>query len=247
VTTHEFFIGWLPMPKSYARFLGPWTIVLLMAAVMLAVGMAAVQLPPGSARWNVDDEVTLHGQVTLLPYAALRIIDEQGQPRTVMIVSSGKYGALSRLVDYDRQLVSVRGTLLHRDDRWMLELLDVDNAIVPRSGSTIPEPQRQLIGKQKLCGEIIDSKCYLGAMRPGGDKTHKACAILCLKGGVPPMFITRDTQGKETYYLLTSPDGSSLSPECYNYVGDRVTVSGKVEHVGDLRILRLDVNDIVRQ
>lgn len=239
MTTPEFFLGWNPMPTSHARFLRPWVIVLLLGSFLLAGGIAAVQQPPGSARWNVDEEVTLHGQVTLLPYAALRISDEQGQPRTVLLVSSGKHGALPRLVDFNKQMVTVRGTLLHRDERWMLELLDGDNAITPWNGSTIPEPQRQLLGKQTLRGEIIDSKCYLGAMQPGGGKTHKACAILCLKGGVPPMFVSRDAKGKEIYYLLTSLDGSSLSPECFDYAGDRVTVSGEVEQVGDLLILRV--------
>ena len=47
-----------------------------------------------------------------------------------------------------------------------------------------PAPQ-VLADNVTLKGEIIDPKCYLGAMKPGGGKTHKACAMRCIAGGIP--------------------------------------------------------------
>ena len=41
-------------------------------------------------------------------------------------------------------------------------------------------------GPVTVSGEIVDSKCFLGVMVPGAGKTHKECASLCLRGGIPP-------------------------------------------------------------
>jgi hypothetical protein len=90
-----------------------------------------------------------------------------------------------------------------------------------------------------LRGEIIDSKCYLGAMKPGGGKTHKACAALCLAGGVPPMFVTRGADGREAYYLLASPNGGPVAPELHAYAGDPVEIIGEIEQMDDLRTLKV--------
>ena len=98
-----------------------------------------------------------------------------------------------------------------------------------------------------LRGEIIDSKCYLGAMKPGGGKTHKGCAALCLSGGVPPMFVTRDAAGNETYYLLTDSEGKPMGKEAVDYVGDPVELTADLEQRGDLRVLKLAAADIRRR
>ena len=80
------------------------------------------------------------------------------------------------------------------------------------------------LGGATLAGEIIDPKCYFGAMKPGEGKIHKACATLCLRGGIPPMFMTTDEQGRHVYYLLTKPDGRGSNHDKLQ----RVPVSGEV-------------------
>src|SRR5262249_28755467 len=148
--------------------------------------------------------------------------------------------------------VRVRGILLHRDERRMLELAEGDDGLRP---ITLPEEQlRQLrrpapqdLGAVTLRGAIVDSKCYLGAMKPGGGKTHKACAALCLAGGVPPMFVTRDPTQQETYYLLAAPDGGPLEPEVFAFVGDPVELSGRRELHGDLHVLKVAATDVRRR
>src|SRR5262249_23080845 len=125
----DFFIGWLPMPAIYSRFLTPIVMMLLIGIAAVAIGTSSFQQPPGNATWNEGDEVTLTGKVDANPYAVLRIRDDQLGIRTVFIVDQGKHGALARLQPYQGQIVSLKGTLLHRDDRWMLELKDGDDAI----------------------------------------------------------------------------------------------------------------------
>jgi hypothetical protein len=119
----------------------------------------------------------------------------------------------------------------------------------------MPEAQRQRlrrlppepIGVVTLAGEIIDSKCYLGAMKPGGRKTHKGCAILCLSGGVPPMLVTRAGGSREQFYLLVGPDGGPIAHDVLDFVGDPVELTGAVERQGDLQVLRVAPNGIRRR
>ena len=47
------------------------------------------------------------------------------------------------------------------------------------------------LGKQTFVGEIVDSKCFLGVMNPGRLTPHRACAIRCISGGVPPVLLVR--------------------------------------------------------
>jgi hypothetical protein len=142
--------------------------------------------------------------------------------------------------------VRVRGTLLHRDDRWMLELASGDGVIqtIRSLGSNdeqeLRAPTDRSVGSVSLRGEIIDPKCYLGAMKPGGGKTHKACAALCISGGVPPMFVTRDAELHETFYLLVDKDGHAINDPVLPFVGDPVELKGELLFRGDLRVLRID-------
>lgn len=244
----DFFIGWLPAPVRYIQFLRPIILAGLFAFLGIGLLLPSSQQSPGTAQWYEGDEVTLAGTVDLLPYAVLRVKDEALGNKTVFVVEMGKHGAHARLAAYQHQSVSLRGTLLHRDERWMLELAEEPDAIQTKpSLQPISRPVVHSLGTQTLRGEIVDSKCYLGAMKPGGGKTHKACAVLCLKGGIPPTFVTKDEQQRETYYLLTSTDGTPLSTDCYPFVGDRIEVKGQVEQHGDLKLLRLDPHNIRRQ
>ena len=151
------------------------------------------------------------------------------------------------------QAVRVTGTLLHRGGRWMLELADGDKGmrrLTDEEAGQLPAlgwPSAEMIDSHAtLQGEIIDPKCYLGAMKPGGGKTHKACAMLCISGGVPPMLVTRDADKQETYYLLTSADGGPANELVLPFVGDPITVSGRLERRGDLLTLHLAPNGIRR-
>jgi hypothetical protein len=99
-----------------------------------------------------------------------------------------------------------------------------------------PAPKSR--GQVSLRGEIVDSKCYLGAMKPGGGTTHKGCAVLCLKGGVPPLFVTQDTGGRMVYYLLVSGECGQLDQAAFHLAGEPVEVNGESEEWGDISVLK---------
>ena len=148
----------------------------------------------------------------------------------------------------------MQGVLIKRGDRRVFSVVDGDDAILPLSFDDRDSAQLLTFGNITqasleptwLVGEIIDPKCYIGAMKPGGGKTHKACAILCLKGGIPPMLVTK-TAGGEFFYLITDANGGPIVTPLLPFVGDRIKVRAKVDIYGDLAVAKLDPKTIERQ
>ena len=118
-----------------------------------------------------------------------------------------------------------------------LEPGDAGLALDARAGTPAVAPVMKGLGTVRLRGEIVDSKCYLGAMKPGGGRTHKGCAVLCLKGGVPPVFVSRD-EG-DALYLLVNANGGPLDPAFFDLAADSIRRSGQAEEWGDLRVLKV--------
>ncbi|MEO0477340.1 MAG: hypothetical protein AAF085_15435, partial [Planctomycetota bacterium] len=85
-----------------------------------------------------------------------------------------------------------------------------------------------------------------GVMQPGDGKTHKVCATLCIKGGIPPMLLVRDKQGSTAAYLLTDAEGKAFPESHYEYIADPIEVTGQVLRDGDLLIFRADLDSIRR-
>jgi hypothetical protein len=83
-------------------------------------------------------------------------------------------------------------------------------------------------------------------MKPGEGITHKQCATLCIRGGIPPMFVTQRSDGTRSYILLASPTNGPLDPDAYPFIGDDVELSGELSDWGDLELLRVDAADIRR-
>ncbi len=101
------------------------------------------------------------------------------------------------------------------------------------------EPYLRL-GKQTLVGEIVDSKCFLGVMNPGQLTPHRACAIRCISGGVPPVLLVRQQDGPAIYLLLVSVEGKPVNKQVLDLVAEPVEITGDVERQGELLILRAD-------
>lgn len=245
-----FFIGWLPMPPAYRRFLIPVSAALLALAAVVAATVALLQRDAGGGRWEPVEE-TIDGVAFAQPYAMLLVPGDP--PSTMLLVESGKFGALERvrtLTDGAGQGVPVRvtGTRLHRDGRSMLELAPGERGLVRLSEADARPlrplsrpPTEPVTDAVTLHGEIIDPKCYLGAMKPGGGKTHKACAMLCIAGGIPPMLVT-----PEAYYLLVTDEGEAANAMLLPYVGDTVRLRGTLERRGDMWVMRVSPGGVSR-
>jgi hypothetical protein len=243
----EFYVGYLPVPSGYRRALLILVPALIVAGLVAAVVVAARQKDPGTGVWS-DATTTLEGVIAAEPYAMLRLrASNAAGVETVLLVEEGKFGAKERVRPFDGQAVAVTGTILARDGRRMLELAGGEQAIRPVEGGVAPGvPEKRLLGRRTLRGEIIDPKCYLGAMKPGEGKTHKACATLCISGGIPPMFVVRSPGQPNEYYLLTTPDGRAINNDVLPFVGDPVEIAGEVMRQGDLLVFQISSADIRR-
>ena len=69
---------------------------------------------------------------------------------------------------------------------------------------------------------------------------HRACAIRCISGGVPPVLLVRQKDGPAIYLLLVSADGKPVNKQVLNLVAEPVEITGQVERQGELSILRAD-------
>jgi hypothetical protein len=241
----EFFVGYLPTPPGQKRFIRVLIAVLIPTVIAAGVVIARLQRDPGGGVWEIGTVRDFDGVVRAEPYAMLRTLDDEGGVRTLLLVSTGKFGAVQRVRAVDGKAVRINGTILRRDGRWLLELADGDDAVRPAEPAgdvaaklRVTEPV--LHGRVTLRGEIIDPKCYIGAMKPGGGKTHKACAQLCVGGGIPPMFVTRDAAGRETFYLLERGDGGPAHQDVLPFLGDPVELVGELSRQDDLLVIRID-------
>lgn len=238
----ELFVGWLPLPARYRGAVLIAAVVFVALCAGVGVLFAVAQRPADQGVWD-ESTHTVDGVAFADPCPLLRTTDAAtGEVRTVLLVEEGKVGAARRIAEYDGAAVRLRGTLLHRDGRRMLELLPGDDAIVRLDdgphAARLRERRTTAAASTTLRGEVIDPKCYLGAMRPGGGKTHKACAALCLRGGIPPMLAVRGGE-REEFVLLLDADGRLATDLAIPYVGEPVTITGDEGREEDLRVLRI--------
>lgn len=240
-TDQGFYVGYLSMPTGYKRFIR--VIVGCFAGVVIgsAAAIAFAQRNPGAAVWDTSSEQLLTGVAVIEPFPAILVTDDDGTVLPHLLVQMGKLGARELLEPFAGTTVNVRGFLLERAGRRIVELSS-DNAIeAANSDGSGALPIIFESESIELSGEILDGKCYLGAMKPGDGKAHKACALLCLDGGLPPMFAdTRDPLTADIRLLLFE-DGTASLPDGYrDLVAERVSVRGTPGDWGDLRVLRVE-------
>ena len=234
------FIGWAETPPADRRFFLRAGMGLTAAAAALGFGVAALQPPPGTGRWDPDAVREWRGIVSAEPYAMLRTLDLGAGPQTALLACLGKCGVAARLGALAGQAVVVKGSLIQRGPHSMIAVDEEGDWIrTDRAGGVDPAmafPAREPLGDVTLNGEILDSKCWFGAMRPASGKVHKACAALCIRGGIPPAFFARDSKGQGALMIMTD-SGRAYGPGLLSLVADPVRVSGSVQRVGDLLVL----------
>ncbi len=251
-TREDLYVGYRPLPPRDRKFIG--------VAVPIALGFlfgfggvwAATQSDPGAGVWQTTSAdgtpPVFRGVIVARPYPVLyteRSLD--GKPGAMVLVESGKHGASGRAATVDGEYVEIRGWPLHRDGQVMIEIDPANSAIQRVAAPTVtPLPTRTSLGTATLRGEIVDAKCYLGAMKPGQGKTHKDCATLCIRGGIPPLFIARDAAGQQIACYLANRDGGALDESFYPFIADPVQVTGELEECGGIRILRVRPEDVIR-
>ncbi|MEO1237858.1 MAG: hypothetical protein AAFX76_13825, partial [Planctomycetota bacterium] len=83
----------------------------------------------------------------------------------------------------------------------------------------------------------------IGGMPP---LMHSVAQALCIKGGIPPMFLTRDRDGGRELYLLTDAEGGAVFDPIEPYIADAIEAEGVIERHGDLSWFRIEPATIRR-
>jgi hypothetical protein len=126
--------------------------------------------------------------------------------------------------------------LIERAGDRMIEITSTGAATVVGASKSPIEPLHSL-GPAALDGEIVDSKCHLGVMKPGEGPTHRDCAVRCLLGQVMPMIVTRDREGVSSRIGLVDRDGRPFADPLDGVVARPVTVRGEWLARGPLRFI----------
>jgi nitrite reductase/ring-hydroxylating ferredoxin subunit/DMSO/TMAO reductase YedYZ heme-binding membrane subunit len=245
-----FYVGYHPAApvRLAVRMRRIVTPVLVIAAV-LAVALALTQDRADPGVFEYGHLRALRGQLRELPYPSLVVpgaglTDRDAAYIRYLLVAEGKHGAQTLTAGHDGAWVELTGTRIAREGQEMLELAPDGLRETPPPGPSgrmgIPIPLPVSLGVETLTGEIVDSKCWLGVMKPATRGVHRGCATRCLSGGIPPLLLVRDPGGATTaQLLLVGADGRAAHERFKALVGRDVELTGEVIREGDLLVMRV--------
>lgn len=231
----RFFLGYAPPSEAGLRRLRIVGTALVVAAAAMAAGLAGLMVGPGAAS-PFTPGTTLEGRFVGGAYPLL-LVGDGAAHGAVLLVRGGKHGLGHQFDALAGRRVRVRGGLLERAGVRMLEL---GGAPVPIDDDDRSPVVPSAPVHVSLTGEIADSKCWLGRMRPGELRMHRACAQLCLAGGLPALLVERDRLGRERATLLVGPTGEPAHVELLPFAAEPVALEGELARIGDLRVLRVN-------
>ncbi|MDX2247228.1 MAG: hypothetical protein SF052_10650 [Bacteroidia bacterium] len=264
VQPDDFYIGYLPqIPASYRK---PLLFAVVFAGLFLVGGAwlwVSSQKKFPVAAFDLGKPVTLKGIVFQEPVPAIRVVsgrDFLGNQvfQTIPLINFGKFGASGLLREYEQKTgkplnqgeTTLEGTLIYRDGKTLFELTSRSNALKGFSDdlSAYDEEVRRLtttaLGEAELTGEIVDPKCYFGVMKPGEGKVHRACASLCIRGGIPPVLVSKDENGSSTYFLLLGQNGEMINEKILDYIAVPSRFTGKVFQADDWFLFYVNPEEI---
>lgn len=237
-----FFIGWSPRSAApLAGFLVMLTVLVLGGAGALALALGARVGDPGGGEWL--GERTVSGVILQHPYPVLVTDPDATYPEghALLLSGAGKVGEQAEAERFAGQRVRVTGAVVKRGDIDMLLVDAVQADAAPLAGPVPTTP----LGTWRVVGEICDGKCVAGVMRPGDGLSHKACANVCILGGVPPVLVTTGPVEGRRFMLMGDPDGRTLPDSFRDHVGVKRRMEGTVTRVADMLVFHTDVTRAV--
>ena len=236
-----FFLGWSKrLPQGLRRFVPALCAVLMVLFGGAGFLIGATQNDPGDGAFRYGRQ-SLTAVLMAEPYPTLFVVESARYPEGTPLLLSGlgKRGVQDRANPLNGSLVAASGGPLKRGSLDMLQLAGGTNGLQAAEGAKVALPPAVPLGRWRLTGEICDGKCYAGAMRPGQGLAHKACANLCLIGGVPPVFVSTGPVEGESFFLMAGPDGGPLPAEILNDTAVLVSLEGEIERRGALLIFKI--------
>jgi hypothetical protein len=241
-SSDEFYIGYADRaPMGTARFVRRWVGILGAVGVGVALAVALTQQTFDDTTFEFGQTRDFQGRIEVTPYPAL-LVPRQGATdaaRSVSrlhLVARGKHGADDMVRALNGQAAGLSGMLIYRDDQTMIEVRagSVEPSALGNGGPAIKQTMEDL-GTVTLQGEIVDSKCFLGVMNPATWTPHRACAVRCVSGGIPPMLVVRDSSGVLAHVLLADAQGRPIGRALLDVIAEPIEVTGRLErHNGQL-------------
>lgn len=245
----DLYVGYLAPTAPVARRLRRIAIAFAAAALAIGAAVSASHSALPASAFEFGTVRSFEGVVRESPVPMLLVArpDASGArtPSAWLLVGPGKHGAGGIVHGLDGATVRLSGTLVYRDGQTMVEVVP-DSVERSAGAAAVQAPAAIDLGTVTLSGEIVDSKCYLGVMNPGQAKTHRDCAVRCISGGAPPLFVARDAQGRTIQALLVGEDGRALGRDLLPFVAEPVEITGRLASMGDLFVLHTATPSIRR-
>ncbi len=240
---NEFYVGYLPkVPSGIARLIRWAVLCLFVLTGLLAVTLVRSQNVFPASVFEYTQILEFEGVIQEFPYPALLvhrpgITEAKDRISRFLLVGEGKDGADDQVAGLSGRHVKFNGKLIYRDNQTLIEVMHgsvsalQDEALAPGGITNL--------GIITLTGEIVDTKCYLGVMNPGEGKVHRDCAALCLRGGIPPALIVRDSAGNRKLYVLVDSEMKPISPRwAADRAGMPIALTGMLVRSGDSLMLQ---------
>jgi hypothetical protein len=241
----EFFIGYAPpVPSGIGRFVGRIVTGLVLGVLVCAAVVASGHVPLQGGTFEFGHRQRFAGTIVEHPYPALRLDGGDPGVPALLLVAPGKHGAETVTQGLNGRHASLSGTRIQRGTLTMIEIEPASVELAERSTSARDEAAgaQPALDAITVTGEVVDSKCFLGVMVPGSGKTHKECASLCLRGGVPPALFVHDRAGQSALMLLTDALGEAIGARAHHIAGEAVQMTGMLQRQNGWLMLRTDPN-----
>lgn len=236
----DFYIGYLPKsPPPLKKWLLRVIILLFVAGLSLSLILISNYNTSRNSTFEYGIYKEITGRIYKDPVPTIKISPDNTS-KTIVLVNFGKAGVSEIIERFEESVggsvtdyeITIRGSLIYYDGITLLELSNEYQSIVDYTRSVAPSiRQEQSLGELQFAGELVDSKCFFGVMKPGFGKLHRSCAVRCISGGVPVALSTPDHQ----YFFIKGADFLSY----YNLIGKPVRVSGLARRIDDIHYLEL--------
>lgn len=240
----EFYVGYLPQaPPRTARALKNRVVALFLVLALAGAGLPLCHELRAAARFEYGSPVEMAGTLAAHPHPRLLVprpgrVAGRSAVSSFPLVAPWKHGAGELVAAYDGQPVRLRATLAFRDGVVVAEV--EPGSLRAEAIAAARPPEEMPLGRHTLVGEVVDSKCFFGVMNPGELKPHRACAVRCISGGIPPVLCVRDAAGRASYFWLLAADGTALGRELLEFVAEPVAIEGEVRRRGEDLVLLAD-------
>jgi hypothetical protein len=238
----EFYVGYLdrspPGLRRWARRVVS-TVAVLVAGLTALVASRLQPAEPGEFEFGV--QTPFEGVLFETPLPILRTETPEGPPIHRLLVGPGKHGLPEFARGHHGERVRFAGTRIHVGRSEMIEM-NAPESFLSLGPATNAPTASTVVGDVELTGELVDTKCWFGVMRPALGKVHRACAVRCLSGGVPPGLLLRDDAGNAVTVLLTGPGGAPLKFDV-RWAARTLRAIGRLGVEGE--VPRLEVSELV--